>query len=68
MTDVRDGETNWKCRHCGQVLGMVRGKLLLLSLAVAIDRTVSLQCLNCRRFQTWYEIEPRTLTDLKSVG
>lgn len=49
----QDGQL-WTCRKCQQVLGVVRGPMLYLSLLVSVDIQVRVRCEHCRTYQTWY--------------
>lgn len=63
--------TWWRCRHCGQVLGEVRGRLLWVGLILAVRQTTPFLCGACGRWQSWYDSEPRAKEEdegLKSVG
>lgn len=47
-------ERGWRCRSCGQVLGVTVGRVLVLSLQVQVDKQVRVQCRACGAWQTWY--------------
>lgn len=44
----------WRCRECGQVLGIGLGRVLLLSVAVAVESSIRVQCRGCWGWQAWY--------------
>jgi len=44
----------WRCRSCGQVLGVGVGTRLVLSVGVAVEDRTRLMCRACGRWQTWY--------------
>lgn len=50
---VTTGGELWRCRGCGQVLGVVvAGGELWLSLVVVVEERVRLRC-RCGRLRTW---------------
>ena len=62
----------WRCRRCGLALGLGVGRMLWLSLAVAVGGQVRVQCRGCELWQTWYapSVEPVVAPEddgLKSV-
>lgn len=44
----------WRCRECGQVLGVGVGRMLLLSVSVAVEASIRVQCRGCWGWQAWY--------------
>lgn len=44
----------WRCRGCGQVLGLTIGQTLIIGMLVAVDRETRMQCRACGLWQTWY--------------
>lgn len=43
----------WRCRRCGQVLGVAAGDGLWLSVSVLVDERVRLRCGECGSYRTW---------------
>lgn len=44
----------WRCRGCGQVLGVEVGRVLWLSVSVAVESSIRVQCRGCWGWQAWY--------------
>lgn len=63
-----DATVWWKCRYCGQALGVVREPLLLLGLLIAVDKKTTFLCLHCNRWQTWHDRVPTSAGELRTVG
>lgn len=63
----------WRCRECGQVLGIGLGRVLLLSVAVAVESSIRVQCRGCWGWQAWYppgseEVQGRREGGVRWVG
>lgn len=63
----------WRCRECGQVLGIGLGRVLLLSVAVAVESSIRVQCRGCWGWQAWYppgseEVQGRREGGVRRVG
>lgn len=43
----------WRCRGCGQVLGLAAGEGLWLSVMVMVDERVRVRCRGCGSYRTW---------------